>query len=274
MPEVELFHWNPKRPRFATGPLRRLPFQKRVNNFGDLLGPIIVGKVLREKLGPNPRPLRAARLLSIGSVMHMATDGDVIWGTGINGKVSIEWSKHLRLDIRAVRGPRTRDRLLTLGFDVPKIFGDPGLLTGRYFGELRTGGTPRYDYTVVPNFNEWAAYKNVPNVLDPRSPLSQCLSRIANSRLVVGTSLHALIVAESFGVAARSVVSTVEPSFKYEDYYLGSNRQGFRSATSVAEALAMGGEPLPVHWNPEPLLDAFPVDLWAPDPVTHRRMKV
>ncbi len=98
-------------------------------------------------------------------------------------------------------------------------------------------------------------------MLDPRSPLDHCLRRIAQSELVVGSSLHALVVAESLDIPARLIRSRVEHELKYADYYLGTGRYDFRPADSIAEAIAAGGEPKP-EWTPTALLKAFPYDLW------------
>jgi pyruvyltransferase len=79
---------------------------------------------------------------------------------------------------------------------------------------------------------------------------------------VTGSSLHAVVIAESLGIPARLIRSSTEPVFKYEDYYRGSGRQGFTSAANLGEARERGGEH-PVSWSAEPLLRAFPADLWA-----------
>jgi pyruvyltransferase len=96
-----------------------------VNNFGDLLGPLIVQRIrATQGLG---RPARdgQVRLLTAGSIMRMARPGDVIWGTGVNGKSIGAQYSGLELDIRAVRGPLTRDVLERNGHRVPRVCGDP-----------------------------------------------------------------------------------------------------------------------------------------------------
>ena len=45
-----------------------------VNNFGDLLGPVIVRRMLK-RLGLDAQPKISARLLSVGSCLHFARDG-------------------------------------------------------------------------------------------------------------------------------------------------------------------------------------------------------
>lgn len=47
-----------------------------------------------------------------------------------------------------------------------------------------------------------------------------------------------------------------EPLFKYEDYYLGSGREHFEYATSVEEALEMGGSILEPACSLESMLSA------------------
>jgi pyruvyltransferase len=128
MASIELFNWNPRTPLFGGRVGRRLLLGPRVNNFGDLLGPLIAEGV-RAQLGLSHRqPVRSTRLFTVGSVIHYAVDGDVIWGSGVNGHwLSAEY--HKQLDIRALRGPLSRRFLLKRGVvDVPEVYGDPALL--------------------------------------------------------------------------------------------------------------------------------------------------
>jgi pyruvyltransferase len=261
---VELFHWNPRRYRLPgrLGHLGR--FGPRVGNFGDLLGPSIVREVASRAGIDISIPVAGAhsQLMSIGSVMHFARDNAVVWGTGINGKALELAPEVSRLDIRAVRGPLTAERLADQGFDVPQVYGDPGLLVGELWPRAElAAGRPARAICVVPNLNDLPLYGGQPNVLDPRTSLQRCLGVIASSELVVGSSLHGIIVAESLGIPARLITSPSEPDFKYRDYYAGSGRASFTPAPDVRSALAMGGEP-GITWSSDKLLAAFPLDLW------------
>jgi pyruvyltransferase len=122
------------------------------------------------------------------------------------------------------------------------------------------GEQPRVPVTVVPNLHDARSQRSAPGFLDPRSDVWKVLTRIANSELVVGSSLHGIVIAESFGVPARLVRPGAEPLFKYEDYYTGTGRSGFAPADSVASAIEAGGEP-PAVLDPA-LAAAFPRDLW------------
>jgi pyruvyltransferase len=250
---VDVAAWNPVRSTSRWGRHALIP--RPVRNFGDLLGPVIVREMV-EQLGltasaAGGRP----RLLAIGSVLHFGRPGDVVWGAGRNAKAG---PPPEGLDVRAVRGPRTAS-------DYPDavIGGDPALLLGGLRPDLLVAPSRRSGIVVVPNLNELAHVRDRRDVLSPRAPLGRVLRTIARSALVVGSSLHGVIVAEALGVPARAVRALAEPAFKYEDYYLATGRDPHDVvAGSVEEAIERGGAPPPV-WDPVPLLDAFPTELWA-----------
>ena len=262
--KVELFSWNPKWPVCRGRVSRFVPIERPVNNFGDLLGPIIIERLMRI-VGLQAETRTATRLLSVGSVLHFARDGDVVWGSGVNGKIPVDSYNFKSLDVRAVRGPHTRAVLQDHGIKVPAIFGDPALLLPHVAPELLNASRDkRHKLTIVPNMEDLRRHRSlrlVADVLNPRSGLRHCLYRIVHSELVVGSSLHAIVVAEAFGIPARVVESKVEHHFKYADYYAGTGRSSYSPAPTVQEAIRAGGEPLP-NLSVRPLLDAFPADLW------------
>lgn len=266
MARVEIVYFNPRR-RVLRGRVGRLvPLRRPVNNFGDLLGPIVVDSVLRNAgLRIDAEVSHPSRLLTVGSILHLARSGDVVWGSGRNGKVRESAHSFAHLDVRAVRGPLTRSFLTERGLAVPEIYGDPALLLPRVMPHLRQWAMqPVYDVTYVPNMNDYHRAERGSWLLSPRSALNDCLQRIARSRLVVGSSLHALVVAEALGIPARAVRSRVETEFKYADYYLGTGRSDFRIASTPEEAVRWGGE-RPVQFSEAALLQAFPLDLWTHD---------
>lgn len=227
-------------------------------NFGDDLAHVIVERILGYPIHYRDLNSQAKILLSTGSVLHFARDGDVIWGSGFRENPLLENRFH-QLDVRAVRGPQTRNFLLEMGIDCPEIFGDPAILMGLLFPEFQRE-EPIYDYIIIPNIGEvkcFAAYKNV--VL-PTSPWQEIVKKMLKSRLVISSSLHGIIVAESLGIPARLLKMTwLEPLLKYQDYYESTGRPHFQYATSVQGALQMGGE-MPGFIDPKPLLDSFPWD--------------
>ncbi|GAA4753072.1 polysaccharide pyruvyl transferase family protein [Amnibacterium soli] len=262
---VAVLHWNPHRPRFRGRVGRRLPLTAPVGNFGDLLGPEIVRR-MRVLHGGADAPARpqAARLLSVGSILHFARDGDVVWGSGVNGRIPLDQYEDVRLDVRAVRGPRTAAFLAERGAAVPSVFGDPALLVPRLMPELAPGpAAARDDYVIVPNLHDHAAVARDRRTIDPRSPWRQVVGRIARARAVYASSLHGLVIAEAFGVPAVRIAARLEQDLKYEDYALGSGGDLLPVfpdlPTAFAHPRAGRRDFAP---DLEKLMEAFPHDLW------------
>lgn len=224
-------------------------------NFGDEIGPLLV-RALRGDSASRGE----GRLISVGSVMQFARAGDVVWGAGINGKV--RQRMQYPLDVRSVRGPLTRSVLLGFGVPVPEIYGDPALLFPRIFPEIAPTGAG--GLVVVPNLNEIDRVGGE-EVLSPLGDAQDIAARIAGAEFVVASSLHALVLADAYGIPSRPLVPVAEHPFKYLDYYAGTGRADVSFATSVAEAIALGPVP-PARVDIEQIADAFPHEMWtSPD---------
>ena len=227
-------------------------------NFGDDLSRVIVEKILGHAVRHRPFESDAKLLFAAGSILHYARNGDVIWGSGFRENPLSE-NRFSYLDVRAVRGPRTREFLLKMGIDCPEIYGDPAVLMGYLFPELKKE-KPIYDYIIIPNIGEIQCFIGYKNIVLPTCPWREIVKKMMQSRLVISSSLHGIIVAESFGIPARLLKMTwIEPLLKYQDYYESSGRPNFRYATSVQEALQMGGEE-PSCLDINPLIKSFPWD--------------
>ena len=249
---VEVFRWMPR--RFSALP------EYQPENFGDSLAREIVAGMVAEN-APLDLPQRSRRLLSIGSILHFARDADTVWGSGINGKVD-EPLGSVNIDVRAVRGPKTRAALQERGVAVPAIYGDPGLLLPELFPVTRQWAQrKRHKVAIVPNFNDADAYAALPDFVNPLAPLWDVIRRIAQSEYVIASSLHGIIVAEALGVPVRPLRSAAESTFKYDDYAQGTGRQTLETAATIAEAMAAG--PIePLQFDTTALRAAFPADLW------------
>jgi pyruvyltransferase len=254
---MRLFYWN------ANG-----------YNFGDAMGPDIVraisGKRIQAIDGKKVGLKRAyeRNLFALGSLLHMVQDGDVIWGTGAN---PVHRNPHLlqRIDVRAVRGPLTKDYLFKeYGIDCPGVFGDPALLLPKLFPTWRH--EPKRKYGVVPHYHDIEHLSSVENnLILPTNNWQQVVSQILECELVVSSSLHGLIIAEAFGVPARWLRNSQLPScqtesnFKFNDYYASTNRSLNDWRESIAAAIEAGGKEPIRDFDVRPLLAAFPHDLFA-----------
>jgi pyruvyltransferase len=246
---IELFYWKPA----------------AALNFGDYLSFVIVTKMAADAdcfLGEERST--PARLLAIGSILHFARDNDVVWGSGVNGKMPVERHVFEQLDVRAVRGPLTRDFLMRKGIEVPEVYGDPGILVA----DLLTSRFPRAiertePVAFVPNLHDLPAMAGWENVISPLSPWSTVIDRISRAQHVISTSLHGLVVADAFGIPGTYLrLTDVEHPFKYEDYVLGVGRRRLQVTRSREEAIR--ASPMdPVSPDLAKLKASFPYDLWS-----------
>lgn len=241
---IPLFWWQP---------------EGEVRNFGDELSCAIVEKLLGFSV---QKPLPSEKkLLALGSILHFASENDVIWGSGINGKhLNAKDYPYTNLDIRCVRGPLTREFLKNLGIEAPEVYGDPGLLVPLLFPEIKK--KKAHSYIIIPHMSETKLFYGIDNVVNPTAPWKEVVQNIVNSNFVISSSLHGLIIAEAYGIPARLLkITHNEPLFKYRDYYLSTGRKTFKAATSIREALKLKGEP-PAKIDYLPLLLSFPYDLF------------
>lgn len=237
-------------------------------NFGDYLSVKLIERIVEQpvRIFQKKRFNNEKKLLAIGSILIFGLNEDVIWGTGLNGKrMDKSFFQFTNLDVRAVRGPLTRQFLKDqFQIDCPETYGDPALLLPYFFPEFQRKQNPKYDYIIIPHYSEKKLFprEGIENIIYPTDPWDEIIEKITDSRFVISSSLHGIIVAEAFGIPARLLkITDNEPLFKYQDYYLGTNRPYFQYATSIEEALEMGGEP-PFACDLKKLYQSFPFEYW------------
>jgi pyruvyltransferase len=234
-------------------------------NFGDELSRVVTTLLLAQKgYSPFDELKTEKQLLTIGSNIHFARDGAVVWGSGANISGARREYNFKSLDVRAVRGPLTAEFLQSKGINVPEVYGDPALLLPMLVKD-RFSVTGEVPVAFVPNLNdnlsESLVSLNIP-VISPLQSWNKCITEILKCKFIIASSLHALVIAEAWGIPARYVrLSEHEGVFKYSDYYGGTGRSDYLYANSIAEAIEMGGEK-PLKYDSKPLLEAFPFDLW------------
>lgn len=105
------YRWDPKRKRFSRRFLKALPIYRHPDNFADPAGPITSTCLLERrgywsKLIVKGEPVATGtNLVMVGSVLHFGKNGDMIWGSGRNGKIKDDKPRLNQLDIRIMRGP-------------------------------------------------------------------------------------------------------------------------------------------------------------------------
>ena len=116
---------------------------------------MIVDWMLQRKgIDPKQELGEPRHLYAIGSILQMGYQNAAVWGTGfayeldgLQGKMHS--SKVRKLDIRCVRGPKTRATLEKLGHTCPEVYGDPCAILPLFYQPKET---ERKDYYIIPQY--------------------------------------------------------------------------------------------------------------------------
>ncbi|NME83744.1 polysaccharide pyruvyl transferase family protein [Clostridium sp. SM-530-WT-3G] len=236
-------------------------------NLGDTLSPIVFNWMLSQKTNLNKRN-RRIHFMGIGSLIGAARFDSVIWGSGImnayNTSNMIKHRKYVRYDIRAVRGPITRNFLLQGGYNCPEIFGDPAIIMPLIY--MPKNIEKKYKTTIIYHHetSNQDFEKDINYLSVFTDDYKSFIDTIVASELVISSSLHGIILAETYGVPAVFLNYGVnEQILKYMDWYYSTNRNNVRMAASVEEAMRMKPMDIPeLEGMRKKLLEAFPYDLW------------
>ena len=237
-------------------------------NFGDEASMKLIAKMTGAK--PRTELPGERKLLAIGSILHRANSGDIVWGSGLKSDHALDNHPGGDILVSAVRGPMTLDVLKKAGWDtshITELF-DPGVLMQHFWSEeikkhSPTANKNRGKIRILPHFRDEIVFKRWHHELtnsfisadnDPITVLKQMLG----AEIVYSSSLHGIIFAESLGIPAIWLDSPgKEGHFKYLDYYAGTGRTGIKAAANLGEAFKMTPPELP-KFDIEKMLATFP----------------
>lgn len=230
-------------------------------NIGDYLSYFVVeyAKSINGITGNKAK--KTKHLYAVGSILDFGYQNATVWGSGlIREKKNFRWRKIRKLDIRSVRGPETRRVLMENGYQCPEVYGDPAILTPLLYTPKNIEKT--YEYKVIPHYSlPKAAENNLGPVVG--DDWTVFIDQLLEAKLIISSSLHGIILAESYGIPAIMLKPGTLDLFKYRDYYYSTGRYEFPIADSVEEALKMQPAPLPdIRAMQKTILDCFPGDLW------------
>ena len=263
--EVPLFWWNAKggvmSPKISDQVFRH-------GNFGDDASWLLINELTG--LTSVQAVHEQNKLLAIGSILHRANSGDIVWGSGLKGVDALADHPGGDIFVRAVRGPMTLDVLKKAGWDVSNVthMFDPGaLLAHLWKDELAKypveKNKSKGKIRILPHFRDEIVFKRwYPKLTQhfisaDNHPLT-VLKQMLGAELVISSSLHGLIFAESLGIPAIWIDSPgKEAHFKYLDYYAGTGRTNIQAVGNLLDAMNMTPPPLPT-FNFQELLDTFP----------------
>lgn len=239
-------------------------------NFGDIASRDIVERVSKM---PTQRWVGdGVKLLSVGSILHNARNGDVIWGSGVKGtqrslKAGVE-----ELDVRSCRGPLTVDVLRSHKIDMSKVdhLFDPGCLVSHlYTDEISSydvaQNEPLGNIRIIPHYRDDIFFRRLyPQYINSfvsadDTPLG-VIQKLLGAEAVFSSSLHGIIFAESLGIPAYWLAPYAgEDTLKYFDYYYGTGRYNIRAHDDLLSAFKQQAPALP-RFDHEAYLATFPHD--------------
>ncbi|OZE76744.1 hypothetical protein CH304_24280 [Rhodococcus sp. 15-649-1-2] len=229
-------------------------------NFGDELTPGLVKSLFGRKCAWR-RP-KGSEFTGAGSTLEMvqlmnAPKTLKIWGSGFGvreGTTERNFSNP-GYDIYAVRGQLTLGRV---DQDRYIAIGDPGLLASRVYPPSqqvpgRVGLVYHWMHKSDTVVQTLAREGNI-MLIDPSRKPSKVVADITSCEFVMSTSLHGLIVADSYGIPNAWIELTQEiggKGYKFEDYYSAFDGKAVQHSSDLAwdaehiEALRTEYRPIP-----------------------------
>ncbi len=270
--KIIIFLIFPFRNRFILFNFRKTAKNHQVNldycfeelNVGDMLSPIVVEYMLQKKhININKKIKKRLHLYAIGSILTAGIQDATVWGSGVlNTKLAYRL-KHRKLDVRLIRGPLTGAILEDYGHNNPKKYGDPALLLPYIYNPQNIKKEFKYGLILHKDYN----YKHLSNdkiieINIKTNDYKKFIDKILSVDIVISSSLHGIILAESYGVPAI-LLKPQKDYIKYYDYYYSTGRMNFPVASSVDEAMMMEPANIPdfrkIRDNIE---NTFPYDIF------------
>lgn len=164
----------------------------------------------------------------------LKNNNTVIWGTGFISNISQLYINPL--EICAVRGPKTREKMIKFGQECPEIYGDPVLLMPRFFNPKIE---KKYKYGLIPHYvdynNPWiqkySNNKDVKIIRITNTPEEvkehRFVKELLECEVILSSSLHGLICADAYGIPSYWIElsdKVVGNGFKFLDYFMSVNR--------------------------------------------------
>lgn len=244
-------------------------------NVGDLLSTYIVEKISNRRVvwtsaeTPN-------KLCAVGSLISekMLLSGGHFWGSGCrvltNNRNMLVYNKPVKF--YSVRGPITRDFVLSRGFECPEIYGDPALLLPEFYPRRNTkkyklGLVCHINHRFLLNYDEGIYFIDI---LRSSDNMLSIVDDICKCESILSSSLHGIIIANAYGIPARWFTVkgfALEPYVKYHDYFLSVKMPIqepliFNEDTFITQDIIKSTDKtVDLKINLNRLKDSFPYDL-------------
>lgn len=209
----------------------KVDYARKKNNFGDILNPIVI------EFFANRKTTRVAsayygnyHLLAIGSILNRATKYSIVWGSGFIEEDSCLIDEPHK--ILAVRGPKTRQRLLELNIECPIVYGDPALLMPLIHNPKIQ---KKYKLGIIPHYVDFKDERlqdikdesvKIIDICNPNPLL--VIDEMMECECIASSSLHGLIISDAYKIPniwIKFSDKVTGGSFKFEDYFESISRE-------------------------------------------------
>ncbi len=219
--------------------LTRSGFSFKKHNWGDDINKFMFEFVTHKRVFNIPFTVknitpRKNTYSLIGSILNFYNlDNKIIYGSGvIDPQMEI---LGIPDNVISVRGPKTRDLLLSKGICCPPKYGDPVLLLPIFYkgsriksekvGFIINMGTNKPN-TIIHKLSE--KYELAIISMTEYDVWTDVIDQIIECKFILSESLHGLIIAETYGIPNVWIECQDHPSywnFKFEDYYASIDKE-------------------------------------------------
>ena len=249
-----------------------LYWHNRIQNFGDSINPLIMSHLTGKRVKwVMPSYFYAPHLISIGSILEKSSKNSIVWGAGF---ISQESSlNEIPKKVCAVRGPRSRKRLLEYGVECPEIYGDPVLLLPKMYSPKIE---KKYELGIIPHYidkdNAWIqsieGSKEIKIIDLQKKDLLDIVDDILSCKKIASSSLHGVITADAYNIPSVWIKFSNRvygEGFKFLDYFESVGRRDkmpfvIESKTKLADIFDQFYQ-YTIDIDLEKLLEAAPFDV-------------
>jgi pyruvyltransferase len=203
-------------------------------NFGDEMGKEIIEKLFHKKV--MYASADDAQILAVGSIIEYYNESRssfsnkqpiYVWGSGVRLKNTEIKNRH-DFKVLALRGELSAKKMGYPNGAVP--LGDPGILANLVYPKSpqtgKIGIVPHMTHMSSAQLNRFKGDDRF-IIINPMRDSNAVIKEITSCKLILSSSLHGLIVADSFKIPNVHVdISKLEEGdFKFKDYYSGVGRE-------------------------------------------------
>ena len=281
-------------------------------NFGDALSPVMVALLSGRKIRRVPTRSKSLRMAAVGTIGHGFADGEVwFWGTGCSNwknpsaaleeRVPFTVPPQSKFVVTATRGPVSEQLLAGPDGPKPGVYGDPVWILPQFYrpkiekkwklgailhlSELKDRSPVAIPRDNIRRFDIPSHLAGDVHLITTCAPISMQaigdkIDEILSCERIVSTSLHGMVIAESYGIPCLyfapngNVIGPAEKpldpqgdlDLRIIDLYRGLGQNSVMTYVQPRDQETDWHavmDAVDAHWRPvtldtRPLIDAFP----------------